>query len=838
MSSRIRIYQLSRELNFTNKNILAICNQLKIAAKTHLSTVAKSEAEKIRTYAGSKYRGWEDRECRESKSDQPFEKTTPIDLSDPQYYFNQELSWLEFNNRVLHEAFDPRTPLLERLKFMAIFSSNLDEYFMVRVAALKQQVEAGISQRTTDGLTPQGQLDVITEKLRPTVVEQHCHFTRELRPQLTAAGICILDYNQLSQTQQVYLHQYYETQIFPVLTPLAVDPGHPFPYISSLSLNLAVVVQDTETGEEHFARVKVPSVLPRFITLPQESQPGETSVGDREIGRSAKPQSSRSVREVNQTSPVRLSAHDEAHPFSSLSPHPHPPISPSPHHSWNGVPLEQVIAHNLESLFPGMNILAYHPFRITRNTDLVLEEDEADDLLLAIEQELRKRRFGSVVRMEIQAATPETIGQMLIRELALAESDVYEVEGLLDLNDLMDLRDLPLPELKDPDWSPVVPPRICKLEQQSALGEEREDIFSVIREGDLLVHHPYHSFSATVQRFVTQAAHDSAVLAIKMTLYRTAGDSLTVDSPIIDGLTAAAENGKQVVVLVELKARFDEENNILWARKLENAGVHVVYGLVGLKTHTKTTLVVRQESGQIRRYVHIGTGNYNPKTAQLYTDLGLLSCREELGADLTDLFNYLTGYSYQQTYRKLLVAPVNLRDRLLNLIHRETRHQKQGSPGQIIAKMNSLIDPDIMIALYEASQAGVQIDLIIRGICCLRPGLKQISENIRVISIIGRFLEHSRVFYFHNQGQSEILIGSADWRSRNLDRRVEAVAPIEDLGTAKELREILDVMLADHCQAWDLQPNGHYIQRHPTPGQPQVGSQSILMNLAQSARVT
>jgi polyphosphate kinase len=809
----MRIYQLSRELNLANKDVLAICKQLKIAAKSHSSTITESEAEQIQILAKKQFYAPAPGDIESSlekdmlsptatalnsipqELGQSFETTTSkIDLSDPQYYFNRELSWLEFNNRVLHEALDPRTPLLERLKFMAIFSSNLDEYFMVRVAALKQQIEVGVSQRTTDGLTPQEQLDAISQKLRPVVVKQHHYFAKELRPQLAAAGIYLLDYDQLSQAQRVYLHQYFEEQIFPVLTPLAVDPSHPFPYISNLSLNLAVVVQDAETGEEHFARVKVPNVLPRFIALPQGLQSGETSAGVRGVG------------EADQI---------------------------SPHHVWSGVPLEQVIAHNLESLFPGMNVLAYHPFRITRNADLVVEEDEADDLLLAIEQELRNRRFGSVVRMEIQAATPEAIGQMLMREMALAQSDVYEVKGLLCLNDLMDLRDLPLPELKDPDWSPVIPPRIRKLEQQEAIGEKREDIFSVLREGDLLVHHPYYSFTATVQRFITQAAHDPAVLAIKMTLYRTSGDSLTVDSSIVNSLIAGAENGKQVAVLVELKARFDEENNILWARKLENAGVHVVYGLVGLKTHTKTALVVRQESGQIRRYVHIGTGNYNPKTARLYTDLGLLSSRKELGADLTDLFNYLTGYSHQQTYRKLLVAPVNLRDRLLNLIHRETEHQKQGSPGRIIAKMNSLIDLDIMTALYEASQAGVQIDLIVRGICCLRPGLKQVSENIRVISIIGRFLEHSRIFYFHNQGQEEIFIGSADWRSRNLDRRVEAVAPIEDASIAKDLKEILTVMLADHRQAWELQPDGHYIQRQPIPGQPQIGSQSILMDLAQ-----
>lgn len=809
-NGKVRVYQLSQELSLTNKDVLAICRQLKIPAKSHSSTVTQSEAQQIQAIAETMDSPAEaDDPASASPSLNLCQKThttkatsSQIDLNHPQYYFNRELSWLEFNNRVLHEALDSRTPLLERLKFVAIFSSNLDEYFMSRIAALKKQVEANLTQKTADGLIPQEQLDAISEQLRPVVIEQHHFFARELCPQLASNGVYILDYNQLSQAQCTYLHQYFESQIFPVLTPLAVDPGHPFPYISNLSLNLAVVVQDATTGEAHFARVKVPNVLPRFIALPQE------------LGRSED-------TETHRHRDTRVEADTRNFQNPSLAP------------SWSGVPLEQVIAHNLEFLFPGMNIQAYHPFRITRNADLSVEEDEADDLLLAIEQELRKRRFGSVVRMEIQAATPEAVCQMLMRELALAENDVYKVEGLLGLNDLMDLRGLPLPELKDPDWAPVVPPRVRKLEQQEVVtGDEQEDIFSIIREGDLLVHHPYYSFSATVQRFITHAAHDPAVLAIKMTLYRTSGDSLTVGSPIINALIAAAENGKQVAVLVELKARFDEENNILWARKLENVGVHVVYGLVGLKTHTKTALVVRQEAGQIRRYVHIGTGNYNPKTARLYTDLGLLSCREELGADLTDLFNYLTGYSRQQAYRKLLVAPVNLRDRMLNLIRRETEHQRQGCPSRIIAKMNSLVDTDIIVALYKASQAGVKIDLIIRGICCLRPGIEQVSENIQVISIVGRFLEHSRIFYFHNRGQEEVLIGSADWRPRNLDRRVEAVTPVEDFSIANELKEILNVMLADHRQAWDLQPDGHYTQRHPSSDQPQVGAQQTLMDMA------
>ncbi|MBD1899134.1 polyphosphate kinase 1 [Trichocoleus sp. DQ-A3] len=708
-----------------------------------------------------------------------------IDLNHPQYYFNRELSWLEFNNRVLHEAIDPRTPLLERLKFMGIFSANFDEYFMVRVAALKQQVEAKVSQLTPDGRTPSDQLEEISLAARPLVAQQHQHFEKALRPLMTAQGIHLLDYVDLNQEQRAYLQNYFEEQIFPVLTPLAVDPSHPFPYMSNLSLNLAVVVKDPDTGEELFARVKVPKVLPRFLPLRLESGLGSRSSGLEE-------ERFRNERLI-----------------------------------WMGVPLEQVIAHNLESLFPGMNIQEYHPFRITRNADLEVEEDEADDLMLAIEQELRKRRVGgSAVRMEIQASMPESMKGMLMRELGLLERDVYEVDGLLGLADLMYFMQLPLPELKDPVWTPGIPPRLRRLSEGDL--DEGEDIFSVIRTADLMVHHPYQSFGGTVQRFITQAAIDPNVLAIKMTLYRTSGDS-----PILNALITAAEHGKQVAVLVELKARFDEENNINWARKLEQAGVHVVYGLVGLKTHTKVVLVVRREENQIRRYVHIGTGNYNPKTARIYTDVGLLSCREDLGADLTDLFNYLTGYSRQRSYRKLLVSPVNCRDRFLSLIHREIEHCHHGKSGRIVAKMNSLTDPQLIASLYEASIAGVKIDLIIRGICCLRPGVEGVSENIRTISVVGRYLEHSRIFYFQNAGSEEVYIGSADWMRRNLDRRVEAIAPIEDPEISKDLQEILGIMLADNRHAWDLQPDGRYIQRHPGDKEREQSAQKILMEMAQ-----
>lgn len=705
-----------------------------------------------------------------------------LPLTDPKYYFSRELSWLEFNYRVLQEALNPRTPLLERLKFMAIFSSNLDEYFMVRVAALKEQVAVQVSKLSADGRTPQEQLDLICQRLAPMAKQQHQHFEQVMRPLLAEHGIYLLDYIDLNQEQRVYLQGYFEEQIFPVLTPLAVDPGHPFPYISNLSLNLAVVVKDVENEEELFARVKVPNVLPRFIALPQELQ-------------LAKPE--------------------------------------QPTH-WTGVPLEQVIAHNLEFLFPGMSILEYYPFRITRNADLGIEEDEADDLMLAIEQELRKRRFGgSVVRMEVHQTMPETVREVLRTELELQPQDIYEVEGTLNLRDLFSLLDLPLPNLKDPIWVPVIPARLRKLNQRGVdlhegPIEEGEDFFSIIRRQDLMVHHPYHSFAASVQQFIEQAAHDPQVLAIKMTLYRTTGDS-----PILNSLIAAAENGKQVAVLVELKARFDEENNINWARKLEKVGVHVVYGLVGLKTHTKVVLVVRREEQHIRRYVHIGTGNYNPKTAKVYTDLGLFSCREELGADLTDLFNYLTGYSRQQSYRQLMVAPVNMRDRMIALIHREREHCNNGYPSRIVAKMNALVDPKVIAALYAASQAGVPIDLIVRGTCCLRPGLKGISETIRVLSVVGRFLEHSRIFYFHNRGSEEVFLGSADWMTRNLERRVEAITPVEDPEIVKDLQEILGTMLSDNVQAWELQSDGSYVRRQPLEDAPELNSQKILMDLAQ-----
>ena len=712
--------------------------------------------------------------------------TSPLEqdnFQNNQIYLNRELSWLQFNARVLHEALDSRTPLLERLKFVGIFSSNLDEFFMVRVAALKKQIEAEVSKLSPDGLTPSQQLTQISESLRQFVKKQEHLFEFELRNELAKEGIFLKNYSDLDDKQKNYLKSYFEDHIFPALTPLAVDPSHPFPYISNLSLNLIVVVKDPESGKEQFARLKIPKSYPRFFPLPKE-----------------------------------LYKSSKNHPIV-----------------WMGIPLEQIVAHNLELLFPGMSIQNFHPFRVTRNADIAVAEDEADDLLIAIEQELRKRRTGkSAVRLEIHSSTPGFLKDTLMEELELESQDVYETDGLLTLSDLISFISLPLPKLKDKPWQPVVPLTFAPVKSSDDQEENNQgiDIFNLIRRGDLLLHHPYQSFKATVEEFVAQAAHDPDVLAIKMTVYRTSGDS-----PIVKSLIAAAENDKQVVALVELKARFDEENNINWARQLEQRGVHVVYGLVGLKTHSKVILVVRQEGKDINRYVHIGTGNYNPKTANFYTDLGILSSSSVLGSDLTNLFNFLTGYSRHRSYQKILVAPMSLREKMIEMINREADNARGGSEGKIIAKMNSLVDPEMIDALYKASEAGVKISLIVRGICCLRPGVPKMSENIRVISIIGRFLEHSRIFYFHNGGQENVYIGSADWMTRNLSRRVEVVTPVEDSNLAKELIQILNIHLADNRQAWEMKPDGTYTQIIPTEGN-ELSSQKILMEIALNNAIT
>ena len=686
---------------------------------------------------------------------------TSVELA-PELYLNRELAWIDFNQRVLAQAMDPRTPLLEQAKFSAIFSNNLDEFFMVRVASLKSQVEAGIETPSVDGLSPLEQLAAIQTKLRPLLEQQQQHYRDTLRPQLAQHGVQVLDYEQLNDEQRAWVNKHFRSAIFPVLTPLAVDPAHPFPFISNLSFNIAALIRDPDTGEQQFARVKVPQKnLPRFIKLPLELAGQEGLL-------------------------------------------------------YTAIALEQVVANNLSLLFPGMSVEAHYTFRVTRDADLELRELEADDLMNALQEGLRRRRMGGeVVRLEVSDGMPSDVIDLLMEGMAVGKEDVYRISGPLGLDDLFALTGVPLPKFKDQPQkariaAPLARAQKALLADGSIPEEEFESIFSVLKRGDVLLHHPYDLFSSSVEELINQAAEDPDVLGIKMTLYR-----VSKDSAVISSLIRAAENGKQVMALVELKARFDEENNIQWARQLENAGVHVVYGVIGLKTHTKITLVLRREKEELRSYVHIGTGNYNSKTSRLYTDLGLLSARPELGEDLVELFNYLTGFSKQQTFRKLLVAPVSLRSGMEALIRREIDHAKAGRGGHIIAKMNSLVDPRIIALLYEASQAGVQIELIIRGICSLRPGLPGQSESVRVVSIIGRFLEHSRIFWFGNGGQAEVFIGSADWMGRNLDRRVEAVTPIDDPVLRSQLETLLQTYLQDNRGAWDMGSDGQFTQRQP-----------------------
>ena len=668
-------------------------------------------------------------------------------------FFQREISWLEFNSRVLEEALNPVNPLLERLKFLSIFSNNLDEFFMIYVPGMRDRLDEETGRQMTER-DILARLRVIQTKLEPMLAMRY-HCLQELLPQLARYGIRLLGHEDLDAEQKEQLRVYFEREIFPVLTPLAVDPGHPFPYISNLSLSLAVVIYDPVTGLEHFARVKVPTkpVLPRLVPIAGEN--------------------------------------------------------------WHYILLEDLITAHIGQLFGGMEVRACYPFRVTRNADLEIQENATNDLLELIEEELAKRRFGEVERLELAAMMPQEIRQRIIMELGnVSPEEVYVVEGPLNIADFMPLSFIDVPELRDPPFVPAVPARL----------RGNVDMFEVIRQGDILLHHPYQSFGC-VTDFLHLAAADPNVLTIKHTLYRT-----NDDSPILEALIEAADNGKQVACLVELKARFDEANNISWAKQLEKAGVHVVYGLLGLKTHSKVTLVVRREAEGLRRYVHVGTGNYNPKTAAIYTDLGLLTCNPEFGADATDLFNFLTGYSRQEQYRQFLVAPVTLRKRLLEMIEREAEKHTQKNPGHIIAKMNSLVDPTLIRALYTASQKGVQIDLIIRGMCCLRPGVPGLSENIRVVSIIGRFLEHSRLCYFRNGGEEEVYIGSADWMSRNLDRRVEVVVPIINVEKRRILHDqMLKMLLEDNCQAWDLQTDGSYLRRKPLPGQHRRNSQMLLL---------
>jgi polyphosphate kinase len=657
-------------------------------------------------------------------------------------YLNRELSWLAFNLRVLEEAIDARNPLLERVKFMAIFAANLDEFFMIRVSGIKQQISAGVRRRSPDGLTPTEQLAAVRAHLLPQLELERDLLLNDLLPQLSANGIHLLDHRQLNAAQAAWLVGYFQREIFPVLTPLAFDTSRPFPFISNLSLNLAVVIEDPAKGEL-FARIKVPEVLPRLIALPAELCP------------------------------------------------PDEPGSRNACFVW----LEQVIAQNLDALFPGMAIREAYPFRVTRNADVEIEEDEADDLLATIEEGVRRRRFGAVVRLAYDSAMPPRIRDLLAVNLKLDAGDLYQVRGPLGLADLLGLLKLDRPDLKDAPHVPVIPP---------ALAGGR-DIFAAIRQGDILLHHPYHSFAPVID-FIQAASEDPQVLAIKQTLYRVGSNS-----PIVKALMHAREMGKQVTAVVELKARFDEENNIGWARALERAGVHVIYGLVGLKVHAKLSMVVRKEHDGIRCYVHLGTGNYNAGTARIYTDLGLLTCRPAIGEDVAALFNVLTAYSRYTDYRMLLVAPHTLRPRLLALIDREIERQRSHGDGRIIFKMNALVDPQFVDALYAASQAGVVIDLIIRGMCALRPGVAGLSDNIRVRSIVGPFLEHSRIYYFHNGGDARIYIGSADLMERNLDRRVEELFPLEDPALAAHVHDvILQGCLNDNQRARILQPDGTY----------------------------
>jgi polyphosphate kinase len=681
------------------------------------------------------------------------------DLADPYLYINREISWLQFNDRVLAMAADADVPLLERLKYLAIYASNLDEFFMVRVAGLRDQVEAGIVTRGSDGWTPNETLEAIAKHLGPAIEYQVRVFLDQVSPAMADAGIRIADMSELGSQELDFVRDYFQREVFPVLTPLAVDASHPFPYISNLSLSLAVTIRDPGTTRDRFARVKVPGILPRFVPL-----------GD----------------------------------------------------GATFVPLEQVVASHLDKLFPGMEVVEAHPFRVTRDADIELAEDEADDLLVAVEQELRRRRFGAVVRLEVAATMPDPVVRRLQRELEVDDDALVTVEGPLNLGDLMGLVGaLDRPELAYEPWVGTTQPRLLATE------EDGVNMFATLREGDLLVHHPYDAFSTSVQRFIEQAADDPDVLAIKQTLYRTDGDS-----PIVNALIRAAEADKQVAVLVEVKARFDEASNIGWARALEQAGVHVAYGLVGLKIHSKTALVVRRERGGIRRYVHIGTGNYNAKTARLYTDLGLLSCDEDLGADLTDLFNSLTGFARGGRYRKILVAPNGLREQVIGLIGRTAERHSPRRPGRIIMQMNSLVDAACIRALYAASRAGVHIDLIIRGICRLRPGVPGVSENIRVRSVVGRFLEHSRIWMLANGRHRDYYIGSADLMPRNLDLRVEVATPVTDPDLTDRLQEILDVMLADNVQAWELSEDGDWQRRKPGDGERPVATHRSLAELA------
>ena len=699
-------------------------------------------------------------ESRELAEFAEFEEELPANR-----FLDRERSWLAFNERVLELAEDPETPLLERVKFLAIFGSNLDEFFMVRVAGLKRRIATGVATRSAAGLQPREVLEKIWGRSRELMARHAACFQQDLLPELAAEGIELVRWSDLTDKEQGRLLILFRQQIFPVLTPLAVDPAHPFPYISGLSLNLAVVVRNPISGHKHFARVKVPQSLHRFL----------------------------------EASPQRY------------------------------VPLEDVMGAYLEELFPGMEVLEHHAFRVTRNEDLEVEEDDTENILKALEKELMRRRFGPPVRLEVEESIDPYVLDLLIRELDISESEVYPLPGPLDLTGLFAIAGLDRPELKYPAFVAGTARGLSDVESAS-----QPDIFAAVRERDVLLHHPYDSFSTSVQAFLEQAAIDPDVLAIKQTLYRTSGDS-----PIVDALIDAAESGKQVLVLVEIKARFDEQANIKWARKLEEAGCHVVYGLIGLKTHSKLSLVVRQEGDTLRRYAHVGTGNYHPKTARMYEDLGVLTADQQVGADLSDLFNRLSGYSRRESYRRLLVAPRSLRQGLVQRIHDEITHHRAGRPARIQIKVNSIVDEAIIDALYRASQAGVPVDVWVRGICAIRPGVPGLSENIRVRSILGRFLEHSRVFVFGNGGDPEVWIGSADMMHRNLDRRIEALLRVTDPGHRGELAGLLELGTADDTSSWHLGADGAWTRHsHDAEGRPLRNVQELLIDSRRRKRST
>lgn len=660
-------------------------------------------------------------------------------------FLEREISWLDFNQRVLELAEDISIPLLERVNYAAIFASNLDEFFMVRVASLKRRIATGIAVPSPSGLSPQEVLQQISERTRELQSRHAELFRDELAPLLTEARINIVHWKTLSNEEKDKLHDYFTAQVFPVLTPLAVDPAHPFPYISGLSLNLAVVLRNPKTKGEHFARVKVPPLLPRFVAVPGSSS--------------------------------------------------------------RFVPLEDVMGEFLGELFPGMEVTEHHTFRVTRNEDLEVDEDEGENLLIQLEKELLRRRFGPPVRLEVAEDVDSKVLSLLQRELDIDGSEVFLLPEPLDLRSLSAFAAMPRPELH------FEPHQITSNVHLQADEDEAADIFAALRSREVLVHHPYESFATSVQAFLEQAAQDPQVLAIKQTLYRTSGDS-----PIMDALIDAAEAGKQVLALVEIKARFDEQNNIGWARKLESAGVHVVYGLVGLKTHCKLSLVIRQEENQLRRYCHIGTGNYNPKTARYYEDLGLLTAREEVGEDLTKLFNLLSGYATEPQYKSMLTSPVGVREGLTERIEREIEHHREGRKARIALKLNSLVDERIIDQLYLASQAGVAIDILVRGMCALKPGVPGLSETIRVHSVLGRYLEHSRIFYFENNGEPDVFIGSADMMHRNLDRRVETLVKIVQSDQIAQLREIIDLGMSPEVDVWQLDAKGDWHRRKSPSG--------------------